>query len=220
VHHAPALRLPGEVPVDLTGDQARELARRELADPAYRAAEPSLVQQAIQWVVERIQRVIEQAGEAAPGGWLGILGLVTLVVLAGLFLRWRLGPVSRAAGVTFAVDPSISADEYRRRARALADAGDWDAAMRARMRALVRGAQERGLVDAQPGWTADEVARALGAGAPEDRDLLAAAATAFDEVAYGGRAPSAAAYRAVAAADDRMAMLARAGAPHTGAGSA
>jgi hypothetical protein len=156
---------------------------------------------------------VQQAGEAAPGGWLGILGLVTLVVLAVLFLRWRLGPVRGAAGVTFAVDPSITAAEYRRRARAHADAGDWDAALRARMRALVRGAQERGLVDAQPGWTADEVARALGERLPADLALLTSAATAFDEVAYGGRDASAAAYRAVATADDRVALLAPVGAP-------
>ncbi|MCU0282437.1 MAG: DUF4129 domain-containing protein [Candidatus Nanopelagicales bacterium] len=205
------MRLPGEVPVDLTGEQGRALARRELADPAYRAAEPSLLQQAIGWVVERVQRLVEQAGEAAPGGWLGILGLVTLVVLAVLFLRWRLGPVRGAAGVTFAVDPSITAAEYRQQAAGHAAAGAWDAALRARMRALVRGAQERGLVDAQPGWTADEVARALGGHAPQDRALLDRAATAFDEVAYGGRPATGAAYRAVAAADDRIALLPAAG---------
>jgi hypothetical protein len=193
-----------EVPVDLTREQARQLAQRELADPAYRSAEPGLLQRAISWVVEQVQRIVAEAGEAAPGGWLGILGLVTLVVLAALFVRWRLGPVRGGAALTFAVDPSVTADEYRARARGHAAAGDWDAALRARMGALVRQAQERGLVDAQPGWTADEVAHALTAELPGHAATLEAAARTFDEVVYGGRTASEPTYRTVAAADEAL----------------
>ena len=196
---------PADVPVDLTREQAQRLAELELSDPAYRAAQPGFVERAITWLVEWVQRVAERAADAAPGGWLGILGLILLVVVAVLFIRWRIGPLSRAAGLTFTVDPGTSAAQYRSRAEELAAAGQWDEAVSQRMRALVRAGQERGLIDTHPGWTADEVAASVAERAPEARDLLTAAARTFDEVRYGGRPGSPAAYRAVAEADDRVA---------------
>ena len=202
--HAP-MRVPGDVPVDLTRDQAQRLAELELSDPAYRAAQPGLVERAIRWLVEWVQRVADRAAEAAPGGWLGILGLALLIVVAVLFIRWRIGPVSRAAGLTFTVDPGTSAAQYRAHADELAAAGQWEEAISQRMRALVRSSQERGLIDAHPGWTADEVATEVGRRVPDAHALLDAAARTFDEVRYGGRPGSPAAYRAVADADDRVA---------------
>jgi hypothetical protein len=204
VAHAP-MRVPSDVPVDLTREQAQRLAELELADPAYRAAQPGLVERAIRWLVEWVQRVADRAAEAAPGGWLGILGLVLLIVIAVLFIRWRIGPVSRAAGLTFTVDPGTSAAQYRAHADELAAAGQWEEAISQRMRALVRSSQERGLIDAHPGWTADEVATEVGRRVPDTLAALDAAARTFDEVRYGGRPGSPAAYRAVADADDRVA---------------
>lgn len=196
---------PGDVPVDLTREQAQRLAELELSDPAYRAAQPGFVERAITWLVEWVQRVAERAADAAPGGWLGILGLALLVVVAVLFIRWRIGPLSRAAGLTFTVDPGTSAAQYRARAEELAAVGQWDEAISQRMRALVRAGQERGLIDTHPGWTADEVAASVAEREPAARDLLSVAARTFDEVRYGGRPGSPAAYRAVAEADDRVA---------------
>ena len=204
VAHAP-MRVPSDVPVDLTREQAQRLAELELADPAYRAAQPGLVERAIRWLVEWVQRVADRAAEAAPGGWLGILGLVLLIVVAVLFIRWRIGPVSRAAGLTFSVDPGTSAAQYRAHADELAAAGQWEEAISQRMRALVRSSQERGLIDAHPGWTADEVASEVGRRVPDALAPLDVAARTFDEVRYGGRAGSPAAFRAVADADDRVA---------------
>ena len=194
------------MPVDLTRAQAQRLAELELSDPAYRAAQPSLVERAIRWLVEWVQRVADRAAEAAPGGWLGILGLVLLIVVAVLFIRWRIGPVSRSGGLTFTVDPGTSAAQYRAHADELAGSGQWDQAVSERMRALVRGSQERGLIDAHPGWTADEVAARWARRVPDARDSLDVAARTFDEVRYGGRPGSPAAYRAIADADDRVAV--------------
>jgi HAMP domain-containing protein len=191
-----------DVPVDLTREQARQLAEVELADPAYRAAQPGLVQRAIAWVIEQVQRVIDRVAEAAPGGWLGILGLVTLIVVAVLFLRWRLGPVARSATVRFEVDPGTSAARYRARAAQRAANGDWSGAVTERMRALVRQSQERGLIDGQPGWTADEVAAAVASAVPGAAGHLDRAARTFDDVRYGGRPATAEAYATIAAADD------------------
>ena len=151
-----------------------------------------------------MQRTADRAAEAAPGGWLGILGLVLLIVVAVLFIRWRIGPVSRSAGLTFTVDPGTSAAQYRTHADELAAAGHWDEAVSERMRALVRASQERGLIDAHPGWTADEVAAEVSLRVPDARDGLTVATRTFDEVRYGGRPGSPAAYRAIADADDRV----------------
>ncbi len=196
-----AVHVPSEVPIDLTRDPARRLAELELADPAYRSGEPGLIQRAIEWLVDWVQRAVDQATDAAPGGWLGILGLILLVVVLGLFVRWRLGPVARSGGQTFTVDPGTTASQYRSRAEALAAAGQWDEAISARMRALVRGAQERGLIDAQPGWTADEVAREVGRRVPRAETALTRAAQRFDDVRYGGRPGSADAYDDLVGAD-------------------
>ena len=202
--------VPAEVPVDLTREQARRLAELELADPAYRAAEPGVVERVLRWLQEWLQEALDRVGSAAPGGWLGLLGLVALVVVAALIVRWRMGPVTGSAAVTFTVDPGTSAAEYRLRAEQAASAGRWDVAVSERMRALVRTGQERGLIHAQPGWTADEVAAALGAALPAAAPVLADAARIFDDVRYGGRPATAAAHEAVRAADD-LVRAARAG---------
>jgi hypothetical protein len=197
-----AATLPGEVPVDLTRGEARRLAELELADPAYRSAQPGLIQRAIEWIIEQVQLLITRVSEAAPGGWWGVLGLVLLLVVAALFARWRMGPVSRSATVTFTVDPGTSAAEFRARAELAAGAQDWPQAVSARMRALVRRCQERGLIDDRPGWTADEVAAEVGQQLPGTMEPLAEAARVFDDVRYGGRPATADSYRALVRADE------------------
>lgn len=198
----PVTGLPGDVPVDLGRQQAQRLAELELSDPAYRAAEPGLIQRAIQWLVDQVTEIASRAAEAAPGGWLGILGFVLVIVTAVLFARWRIGPVRGSGALRFTVDPQVSAGQYRERAEQFSTQGRWEEAISQRMRALVRASQERGLIDAHPGWTADEVATAVGGQVPAGSDTLTAAARTFDEVRYGRRAGSARSYRVVAEADD------------------
>lgn len=199
--------IPWDVPVVLGRDEAAALARDELADPAYARAQPPLLQRALQWIFERIGEGIDRVVEAAPGGWLGLLGLAVLVVIVVVALRWRLGALGRAAAddrALFAGAP-LSAAQHRERAARLAAAGAWAEAVRERLRALVRDLEERGLLDARPGRTADDVARDAGAALPADADALRRAARVFDEVWYGGRAAGPAEYATVADADDRVA---------------
>lgn len=198
----PVTGLPGDVPVDLGRRQAQRLAELELSDPAYRAAEPGLVQRAIQWLVEQVSEIATRAAEAAPGGWLGILGFVLVIAIAVLFARWRIGPVRSSAELRFTVDPQVSAEQYRAQAEQSRAQGRWEEATSQRMRALVRASQERGLIDAHPGWTADEVALAVGEHVPAAASTLTKAARTFDEVRYGRRPGSAPGYQVVAAADD------------------
>jgi hypothetical protein len=213
LHHAglhpagpanPWRMLPGDVPVEVGREQGQRLAELELADPAFRAAQPGPLQRAIEWLVDQVSELARQAGEAAPGGWLGIVGFILVIVIAVLFVRWRVGPVRASGAVTFTVDPQVSAAQYRSRAEELCAQGHWEAATSQRMRALVRASQERALIDAHPGWTADEVATSVGGQLPGCAAALAEAARTFDEVRYGRRPGSAEGYRTVVAADDLL----------------
>jgi hypothetical protein len=97
-----------------------------------------------------------------------------------------------------------AAAEHRALADAAFAAGDVAAAIRHRFRAVIRGLEERGLLDPQPGRTVDEAAAEAAAVLPEHASPLQAAVGVFDDVWYGGRAATVAAYRQVAAIDDEL----------------
>jgi hypothetical protein len=193
-----------DIPVDLGRDQARRLAEQELADPAYRGLQPNLIERSIQWILGHIQALSEQIGQTAPGGWLGILGLLGLLAIALLLVRWRIGPITTSAPLRITVSLATSAADYSARADQAAMRGDWGQAISDRMRAIVRAGQERGLIDPQPGWTADEVAARLGNALPNAELTLRRAALTFDEVRYGGRAATAQAHEVLAVASERV----------------
>ena len=184
--------LPADVPVELGREEARELARRELADPAY-DAEPPLLQQIVAWIIERIQELIDRTAGALSGSVAGrilvvVLGLiVTLVIL-------RMGPLARRGTRSDPLFPAErrTAAEYRAAADAAAARQDWSTAVIERYRAVVLGFEERGLLDPRPGRTADEAAAEGGAVLPELASGLRAGSILFDAVRYGGRTATAA----------------------------
>jgi hypothetical protein len=84
-------------------------------------------------------------------------------------------------------DKGLSAADYRRRAHASTDRGDWDTALLDSYRALAASAVERTLLTELPGRTAHEVAVSLAPVFPDHADALASAASSFDDVRYGHR---------------------------------
>jgi Domain of unknown function (DUF4129) len=184
--------LPADVPVELGRDEARELARRELADTAY-DAEPPLLQQIVAWIIERIQELIGRTAGALIGSIAGrilvvVLGLVVTMVIL------RMGPLARRGTRS---DPLLrterrTAAEYRAAADAAAGRQDWSTAVIERYRAVVVGLEERGLLDPRPGRTADEAAAEGGAVLPGLVSGLRAGSILFDQVRYGGRTATAA----------------------------
>jgi hypothetical protein len=84
-----------------------------------------------------------------------------------------------------------SSQELRAEADALAERGEWAQAVRARLRAVVRALEERGVIDPRPGRTAAEVAAEAGALRPDLRDLLWKGAVTFGEIWYGRRTANA-----------------------------
>ncbi|MET9230666.1 DUF4129 domain-containing protein [Lentzea sp. NPDC003310] len=193
-----------DVPVDLGRDDAREAAVRELRDPAYVSDDPSLVQRAFNWVLDRLDELF-----AGVGGMNGITAttiVVAVVVLIVIVIRLRAGRTSRALRSGGGVFGStvLTAAQHRAAAEKAAAAGDLAEAIRERFRAVVRELEQRGVLDARAGRTVDEVALEAGQALPALADDLRGAAVQFDDVWYGGRTATAEGYRLLVSVDGRV----------------
>ncbi|MGW1544145.1 DUF4129 domain-containing protein [Streptomyces sp. NPDC002309] len=203
---ASVLSLPGsddEPPLTIPRDPAREAARRELSKRMYHEDDPGLFQRLLDAFWEWLGKLLRLASDATPGGTLGLL-VVLAVVLAVLgALWWRLGTPRRRPTSSAALfnDRPRSAAEHRAAAEAHAAQGHWNQAVQERMRAIVRSLEERALLDARPGRTADEAATEAGRALPTHADRLRTAARDFDDVTYGGRTAVEPSYRRIAELD-------------------
>ncbi|MET9322968.1 DUF4129 domain-containing protein [Streptomyces sp. NPDC003038] len=190
-------------PVTTPREPAREAAGRELSEPKYHENDPGLIQRALDRLWEWVTGLLDRASGATPGGGLGLLVILLLVVLIIAALWWRLGSPRRAAtGAGILFDDGVrSAADHRTAADAHAAAGRWTEAVQERMRAVVRSLEERTLLDPRPGRTADEAAAEAAVSLPDHAGDLRAAARAFDDVTYGGRAADADMYGRLRALD-------------------
>src|SRR5690606_29641441 len=94
------------------------------------------------------------------------------------------------------------AAEHRAAAEQAAARRDYDRALRERFRAVLRGMEQRGLLETRRSRTADETAAdASTVLAPEAAAQLDPAARSFDEVVYGGRPATEDEYRRLEYAD-------------------
>ena len=200
-----SLRVAGP-PLAPDREAAREAARRELAKPMYAEDDPSLLERGVIWLLERLADLLDRAVAASPGGWAGLLGLLLVVVLAALAIRLRVGPTGRAAssGARLFVGGVRSAADHRSAAERAEARGEWAEAVRERLRAVVRGLEERGLLDPRPGRTADEAAADAALLLPDYEKDLRSAARSFDEVWYGGASATPAAAARVRALDGAL----------------
>ncbi|WP_406096389.1 DUF4129 domain-containing protein [Streptomyces sp. NBC_01013] len=197
------IRASGDIPVDIPRVPAREAARHELSKPMYHENDPNPLQRALDHLWNWIGDLLSSASGAAPGGPAGLVVLVLIVIVLIAALLWRLGTPQRslrAAEALFESGPR-SAPEHRAAADAHAAADRWNQAVQERMRAVVRSLEERDLLDARPGRTADEAAAEAGRTLPAHASRLRSAARAFDDVTYGGRSADRAAYLAIHALD-------------------
>jgi len=207
--------LPGAVPIDLGADPARELARDELSRQVYRDAQPDPLLAALQWLARRIEDLLRAASGVAPGGGWGLLVLVVLLVVVVVLVRRRFGPTLRTASVPGAVlgATELTAAQHRRLADGHAAAGRYDDAVRERMRAIVRGLEERTVLEPRRGRTAGDAAREGGRALPAVATALQDAAHLFDETVYGGRAAGPPADARMRAVDDAVAATRAVGVP-------
>ncbi|MEV4149552.1 DUF4129 domain-containing protein [Amycolatopsis sp. NPDC049691] len=194
-----------DVPVDIDRDSARRAAAEELSDPRYQAAKPNAVQEFGQWLAEQLGKLLNGVSNVVPGGIFGVLLVLVVLIVLVVVIRLRTGKIartSRADRVVFG-GRRQSADDYRRAAAEAAAAGRYDDAVRDRFRAVVRALEERALLDARSGRTADEAAAEAGVLLPNVAADLRQGARLFDDVHYGGREGTEAAYRTLTELDER-----------------
>ncbi|MEU0602518.1 DUF4129 domain-containing protein [Streptomyces sp. NPDC006393] len=194
---------PGEPPVTIPRDPAREAARRELSKRMYHENDPGVLQRALDHFWNWVGDLFDSASAASPGGTVGLVVVIVAVLAVLGALWWRLGTPHRTLASTPALfdDRPRSAAEHRAAAEAHAAQGHWNQAVQERMRALVRSLEERALLDVRPGRTADEAAAEAGRSLPAHTDRLRAAARDFDDVTYGGRRATEQSYHRIAELD-------------------
>ncbi|GAA2798601.1 DUF4129 domain-containing protein [Kitasatospora sp. CM 4170] len=191
-------RAAGGAPITVPRDPAREAARDELLKADYHRHDPSLQERVYDWIMDRINDALDTIAGDGTSGTTGLIVFLVVAVLIGAGLWWRLGAPRRAARTTldvFGTAGPRTAAQYRADAERHAAAGEWAEAVREQMRALVRALEERTLLDARPGRTADEAAAEAGRSLPEHAAALTAAARTFDDIAYGDRTADRAAYQ-------------------------
>ncbi|WP_406381855.1 DUF4129 domain-containing protein [Streptomyces sp. NBC_01618] len=197
------IRASGDIPVDTPRVPAQEAAEHELSKPMYHENDPNLLQRGLDRLWDWIGDLLNTASGAAPGGPVGLVVLVLVVIGLVAALWWRLGTPHRAVRSAEALfdDGPRSAAEHRTAAEAHAAAHRWNEAVQERMRAIVRSLEERALLVPRPGRTADEAAAEAGRPLPAHAARLHAAAREFDDVTYGGRTADQQAYLTVRTLD-------------------
>jgi hypothetical protein len=185
-------------------DQARELARRELAKSIYR---PSLLSRWWHDIVHWLSSLFGPIHAGEPN-WLAVAVLAVIVALALLVTLYWLG--SPRASRRDRPAPIIgtkprTAAEYRRAAEELAASGDFQGAITELVRAIAADLEAREILVPRITRTADELAAEVTHAFPAESAELAAAARLFDEVRYGGRPGSRSGYDRVRSLDTRLA---------------
>lgn len=198
---------------EATGDLVRELGRQE-----YAQALPNPIVVFLKEVWANFVQWVDSLNALAPNlGWLVVLlALAIVITLIVLFARPRLQRRARRAqeaGAAVDLDDALGAADYRRRADRAFLAADYATAILERFRALLARAEERTLLDPQPGRTATEVSTALGLTFGGEASALHEAAMLFNTVHYGHHEPTAEDARWLAGLEDQLSTATPAAAP-------
>lgn len=189
--------------VDLDADTARELARQELADPRYPRA--TFTDRVSEYINDLLSRIVSKAA-TVPGGWLTILVLAIVLiaaVIAAVHLTRRTMRTRDEDRLLFD-GAELGAVQHRAAAEDCAARGEWEAAIRHRLRALARSLEESGVLAPTPGRTATELAHDAAAAYPGLSGELYSAAMLFNDVSYGEQPGDPDGYRLIARLDDQL----------------
>jgi Domain of unknown function (DUF4129) len=199
--------------IDIDHDAAHEAARRELDKPIY--PKEGVTQRIHEWIHELLYRLLEK-GSSIPGGWFTVSVLLSVLVVAvvvAIRIARRTMRTRRGADFQLFGGGELSAAQHRATAEDYAAQGNWAAAIRHRLRAVARGLEEAGTLDAAPGRTANELARDAGERIPHLMSELSRAANAFNDVTYGEQPGTHAEYRMIVDLDDHLRFRSAAGPP-------
>jgi len=198
---------------DVDRDTAHQAAQRELDKPIY--AKGPLTQRLHEWFHDLLFRLIDN-GSALPGGWFTLSVLFTLLIIAivvAVRIAKRTIRTHHGGDYQLFDTGQLTADQHRAIAERFAAESNWSAAIRHRLRAVARGLEESRILDPAPGRTANELAHDAGVRIPHLTAELSQAATAFNDVTYGERPGTPAAYRMIVELDDHLRFRSAAGRP-------
>lgn len=190
--------------IDIDRDPAHQAAQHELDKPIY--PKGSLSQRLDEWIHELLFRLIEK-GSDIPGGWFTVSVLLAVLIVAiVLAVRVARRTMRTHHGGDYQLFDAgqLSAEQHRAAAERFAAEGNWTAAIRHRLRAVARGLEESQILEPAPGRTANELAREAGTHMPHLASELSHAATAFNDVTYGERPGTPAAYQMIVDLDDHL----------------
>lgn len=200
--------MAAEPPVLPGAEEARRWAAEELAQPEYREAAPGWLQTLwddfLDWMAS-----LDPSGTpdtSVPGIAIAVV-IAVIIAAAVIVAKPRLNAKAKQGHEVFEPDLVLTPAAYRQRAEASAAAGKWGDAVVDRFRALVRSAEERTVLDPQPGRTADEVSRDLAVPFRAEAQRLGHAAATFDAIRYGNWAAGAGDYQEMASLDSALDSL-------------
>jgi Domain of unknown function (DUF4129) len=190
--------------IDIDRDAAHQAAQNELDKPIY--SRGSAAQQLDEWLSEKLYRLLEATSQI-PGGWLTatvLLVLLAVAVAVAIHVARRTMRTRRGGDYQLFETTPLTAAQHRATAESYAAEGNWAAAIRHRLRAVARQLEEAGVLNPNPGRTANELARDTGAVLPHLASELSSSATAFNDVTYGEQPGTQAAYQMIADLDDHL----------------
>lgn len=171
-------------------DKARRLLDDRIDSYDVDPENMSLWERIVTWLDDLLAFNVDASG--AGSILLKMLLIVAVAVLLFLLFRYFRPSVSPAAqdADTSLVDPDVSAAQYLASAqRYLADE-DFEQGYLHAFRAMVRSAEQRGLVEVTPSTTATVFGWSLGAVLPSFQRRISEAATEFNSISYGGTVPT------------------------------
>lgn len=192
-------------PLDPSGADGRSWLRRELLRPEYH--DRDVLRQVLDWLERTVGRGVDAASRLTPLTALAamVVGLVLAGALAALLSRARRSARSRREQRAVLASEPVSAARLRARADAALADGRYADALVDGFRALTARQVERGRLDDLPGATAHEVAGALAASYPDQRERVDGSAALFERVLYGRRPAARDQAAGVLALDDELA---------------
>lgn len=191
-------------PSDVDADRIRQATEQVLGSPAYREAQPGIIERAIMWVIDALARLIFQL-RAGDGGTIVGVALMALAIGATVFIvvlllrRVRRDPGTER--VTVGIGGRTAAD-WRRLAEQAEAAGEWDVALRCRYRALLADLVAAGVTDEVVGRTARDYLRDVTEAAPATEQSLTWVTEAFEATWYDRRPVAASDVEAMRTASD------------------
>ncbi|GAA1341894.1 DUF4129 domain-containing protein [Arthrobacter roseus] len=180
-----------DVAVTPDDDEARRWLTDELAKAPYVESQPGPLERfwrvVLEWLTDALDGV--RSLDSDVGVLLLGFAALTVIALAIWFIKPRLNAAARLPVDVFDGNKVLEASRHRALAAAAAVDAHYNEALTETLRAVIRSAEERTLIERAPGRTADEVSRLLGDCFQDRTDDIQWLVSRFNEVRYGaGRA--------------------------------